>query len=63
MPDVTLKSTRPETPSPWPRLLVLALPVLALHLLLLHGGMPDFIAPALTPPRPGGIVSTAANAN
>jgi hypothetical protein len=31
-------------------LLALALPVLALHLLLLHGGLPDFMTPALTTP-------------
>ena len=29
---------------------MLALPVLALHLLLLHGGLPDFMTPALTNP-------------
>ncbi len=47
MPDVSpARHTPPDLPARWPRLLLLGVGVLALHLLLLTDGWPGFTSPA-----------------
>lgn len=56
MPDV---ANPHDLPARWPRLLLLGLGVLALHLWLLTGGWPGFTSPAAATPDPGAPVVQA----